>query len=133
MRRVVSFGLKIVQFLVSKKVCVINVCTMRKFAENHLIKCNQPSTSQLTFTCSKFKNGNTRTWCENMFKVNSKDTRTKLMTSFCCLYCLLWTCNCKLGYLHFILMDRWTQKRIQNPVKHLRWSILQKYLEAFSC
>ena len=53
MRRVASFGLKIVQFLVSKKFCVINASTMREFVENHLIKCNQPSTSQPTFTCSK--------------------------------------------------------------------------------
>ena len=30
-------------------------------------------------------------------------------------------------------MDRWTQERIQNPVKHLIWSILQRYLYAFSC
>ena len=28
-------------------------------------------------------------------------------------------------------MDRWTQKRIQNPVKHLRWSILQKIFRDF--
>ena len=27
----------------------------------------------------------------------------------------------------------WTQERIQNPVKYLRWSILQIDLAAFSC
>ena len=53
MRQVASFGLKIIQFLVSNKFCVINACTMREFVENHLIKCNQPSTSQPTFTCLK--------------------------------------------------------------------------------
>ena len=38
------------------------------------------------------------------------------------------------AYLYFIIMDKWTQKCIQkNPVKHLRWSNFQKYLEAFSC
>ena len=80
MRRVKSFELKIFQFLVSKKVWVINACSMREFIGNHLIKCNQPS-----------------------------------------------------SYLCFMIMDRWTQKSIQNPVKHLRWSILQKYLQTFSC
>ena len=37
------------------------------------------------------------------------------------------------AYLYFIITDRWAQKLIQNPAKHLRWSILQKYLQAFSC
>ena len=76
MRRVNSFVLKISQFLVSRKVCVINARSMREFVESHLIKFNQPS-----------------------------------------------------SYLCFIIMDRWTQKRIQIRVKR----ILQKYLEAFSC
>ena len=80
MRRVDSFGLKISQFRVSKKVCVTNACSMREFVENHLIKYDQPS-----------------------------------------------------AYLYFIITDRWAQKLIQNPAKHLRWSILQKYLQAFSC
>ena len=42
-------------------------------------------------------------------------------------------CNQPPAYLYFIITDRWTQKRIQNPVKLLRWSILQRYLAAFSC
>ena len=29
-------------------------------------------------------------------------------------------------HLYFIMADRWTQKRVQNPIKHLTWSILQK-------
>ena len=70
MRRMVSFGLKIVQFLVSKKVCVINVCAMWEFVENRLIKCNQPSTSQPTFTCSKL----TITALEHGVKICSKLT-----------------------------------------------------------
>ena len=53
MRRVDSFGLKIFQFLVSKKVCVINACLMREFVGNHLIKCNKPSAFQPAFICSK--------------------------------------------------------------------------------
>ena len=32
-------------------------------------------------------NTNTKTRCENMFKVNNKDTRTTLLASFYCLYC----------------------------------------------
>ena len=52
---------------------------MQEFVENHLIKCNKPSASQQTLTCSKLT---METWCENMFKVNNKDTRMKLMASF---------------------------------------------------
>ena len=37
------------------------------------------------------------------------------------------------AYLYLIIIDRWAQKRIQNPVKYLSWSIIQKYLQAHSC
>ena len=37
------------------------------------------------------------------------------------------------AYLCFIIIDRWAQKRIQNPVKHLSWSIIKKYLQVHSC
>ena len=53
--------------------------------------------SQPAITCSRLYR-NTRTRCGNMFKVNIKDTRTKTMVSFWCLYCYLWTyftpCSC---------------------------------------
>ena len=41
-------------------------------------------------------------------------------------------CNEPSDHLYFIMMDKRTEKFIQNPVKHLIWSTLQKYLEAFS-
>ena len=37
------------------------------------------------------------------------------------------------AYMYLIIIDRWVQKRIQNPVKHLSWSIIQKYLQTHSC
>ena len=42
--------------------------------------------SQLAVTCSKLTK---KFW--NMFTVNNKETRTRQMTSFRCLYCYLWT------------------------------------------
>ena len=46
--------------------------------------------AQQTFTCS---NSTIKTLERgvNLFKVYNKDTRTTSMTSFRCLYCLLWT------------------------------------------
>ena len=32
------------------------------------------------------------------------------------------------AYLYFIIIDRWAQKPVQNPIKHLKRSILLKYL-----
>ena len=37
------------------------------------------------------------------------------------------------AYMYLIIIDRWAQKRIQNPVKPLSWSIIQKYLQTHSC
>ena len=30
-------------------------------------------------------------------------------------------CNQPSAYLYFIIMDRWTQKRIQNPLQHMKY------------
>ena len=54
----------------------------------------------------------------NIFKVNNKDTRTTPLalifhTLFYCFCCQLWTCNCRLVFVHILLKKSFKEKFMQ--------------------